>query len=349
MEAKKYFIGADILRLFSGFGVVLIHVTDPFITYPPYFGAGGFSWILINIVNTLFRISVPLFIMLSGYLLLNTDKEMSFRNFYKKRFSRITIPFVFWVTFYFAWQYFFLGIPTTPITILTKLLFVNLEHLYFLFIIVELYFVTPLLYTFIKNTKETSHFIFFLSSVLFTIMLYIINDVFPDHSVKTQENLLSIFIPFISYYFAGYYLKKFKFFAKNTYYSFLFYIGCVLFTAFMSEGLVNSYLRSYGSFNIMLMSFLIFMIIINIDEKKKILQNKFIIKSVKNIASTVFGIYLVHTMIIDLSDRYLHLSTQDFLSPIWYIVLLKVIFVFVISCVVVFAVRKIPYVRGIFG
>lgn len=349
MNTKKYFIGADLIRVLSGFGVVLIHVTDPFLTYPPYLGMGGLSWLLINITNTAFRMSVPLFIMLSGYLLLNTEKEMNFNTFYKKRFLRVVIPFVFWVVFYFLWQHFFLQNPMDPLTILQKLLFIDMDHLYFLFIIVELYFVTPLLYTFLKNTRNTSHLVLFISSSIFTLGLYIINNVFPDDSVKTQENILTIFMPFISYYVAGYFLPKFKVFAKYSYYSFLGFMGLLLFSAFASEGIVNSFLRSYGSLNIMLMSFLTFVVIINIDDKKKLLKNKTTIKFVKNIAATIFGVYLVHMIVIDLVDKYLHLSVRDFQSPMWNVALLKTLLVFAICYAVVKIGQRIPYVRAIFG
>ena len=127
------------------------------------------------------------------------------------------------------------------------------------------------------------------------------------------------------------------------------FIALLLYSAFASDGIVNSFLRSYGSLNIMLMSFLTFMTIINIDDTKRILRNKITISLVKNVATTIFGVYLIHMIIIDLVDKFLPLSVRNFQSPIWYIALFKTLLVFGICYVVVKTGQRIRYVRGIFG
>lgn len=68
-EDRTYSLGADMIRIFAGIGVVVIHVTDPFLIYPPFQGIGGSSWWVINVINALSRVAVPLFIILSGALL----------------------------------------------------------------------------------------------------------------------------------------------------------------------------------------------------------------------------------------------------------------------------------------
>jgi len=81
MQEKKYFINADILRIFAGLAVVLIHVTDPFLIYPPYWGIGGLQFLILSLLNTASRVCVPLFIMLSGYLLLRPEKIFNLKIF----------------------------------------------------------------------------------------------------------------------------------------------------------------------------------------------------------------------------------------------------------------------------
>ena len=60
------------------------------------------SWQICCGVFSLTRIGVPLFFTVSGALLLN--KNDSLKKFFKKRLSRLFIPFLFWVLVYIAYS-----------------------------------------------------------------------------------------------------------------------------------------------------------------------------------------------------------------------------------------------------
>ena len=68
MKIKNYSLHADIVRVVALFSVVGIHLLTPIYAQPDFFG-GKFWWITF-LLNCLFRASVPLFMMLSGYLVL---------------------------------------------------------------------------------------------------------------------------------------------------------------------------------------------------------------------------------------------------------------------------------------
>lgn len=344
---KNYNIGADIIRIVSGFGVVLIHVTDPYLIYPPFFGVGGLEWLILNIINAAFRFSVPLFIMLSGYLLLDLSKEMNVKTFFKKRFLRIGIPFVFWIGFYFFWQGF-MGIPITTGTIVSELVAVNLGHLYFLFIISELYFITPFLFNFLKNSSLRSRSLLFLISLGITFLISGVIEIFPRFSLVIR-NALTIFAPYVSYYLAGYFIQKIKIIKRNSFYCFLIYLTIVFFTAFASNGEINSYLRSYGSPNIILMTFMAFVFLLNINRGIRLLKNNLVLKILKNLSSTIFGIYLIHIIIIDIFGRYFNFSPEKVSSVNLLIIGIEIFGVFVVSYLIVLFGRKIPYVKYVFG
>lgn len=63
-------------------------------------------WWMVNIYQTLSRTGVPLFVMLTGALLLQPSKNETLSVFFKKRWARIGLPFLFWGAIYFAWDYF---------------------------------------------------------------------------------------------------------------------------------------------------------------------------------------------------------------------------------------------------
>lgn len=81
----------DILRIAACFLVVLAHSCDFFVaqfeTLPSDFLAGAL-W------GSLVRPCVPIFVMITGVLLLPVSEPMGV--FYKKRMSRVLIPLIFW-------------------------------------------------------------------------------------------------------------------------------------------------------------------------------------------------------------------------------------------------------------
>lgn len=99
----------DVLRLLAVFMVVCIHSADPFNVTPearsnPEFNFWG------SIYGSFLRPCVPLFVMITGVLLLPV--KMSLEAFYKKRLLRIAIPFLVWSVLYnlFPWLTGVLGL-----------------------------------------------------------------------------------------------------------------------------------------------------------------------------------------------------------------------------------------------
>jgi surface polysaccharide O-acyltransferase-like enzyme len=81
-KTDEHNILIDIARIIGALAVVAIHVTDGLVNLPNHFG--GVSWWWANFINTSSRIAVPLFIMISGYLLLDSKKNSNI-NFYSRQ------------------------------------------------------------------------------------------------------------------------------------------------------------------------------------------------------------------------------------------------------------------------
>ena len=86
----------DFLRLLATIGVISLHVfaTDFNGTIQQY------DWYVALIGDSLVRWSVPIFVMISGTLFLNPDKQVSLRSILTKRISRLLIAYVFWYSFW---------------------------------------------------------------------------------------------------------------------------------------------------------------------------------------------------------------------------------------------------------
>lgn len=86
----------DALRVFAILCVVLLHVTGHLSELMNYniHTIYSFSGIYETFANNFFRMGVDLFLMISGALLLG--RNWNVKDFFKKRFSRVSILFIFW-------------------------------------------------------------------------------------------------------------------------------------------------------------------------------------------------------------------------------------------------------------
>ena len=101
-------VWADVLRLIAILMVIGIHCSDPFNVSPearanPEYNFWG------SIYGAFLRPCVPLFVMLTGMLLLPVKQGIG--QFYKKRLLRVAVPFVVWSLLYnlFPWMTGILG------------------------------------------------------------------------------------------------------------------------------------------------------------------------------------------------------------------------------------------------
>jgi len=345
---KSYNISADIIRIIAGFGVVLIHVTDPFLIYPTLVGTGGVSWWILNVINSAFRFSVPVFIMLSGYLLLNPEKKDSFMTFYQKRLFRVAAPFFFWIIIYFIWISW-LGRPQNMYQIANKILTVNLDHLYFLFIIVELYFITPFLLIFLRGSSKTAQRVFMITTVAFTLLLALIGLFFPEAKIATNKNMLTIFIPFVSYYFLGYYLRHIRLTGVQSIWATNVYLNLVLYITLFSNGHIISFVRQYESVTLFFMSTVVFVVLLNEKLWQFFEKSKKAVTVIQHLSGTIFGIYLVHMLVISGLDAFYKWGPENISSPLWVWVVVKIVVVFAVSYVITAIGKKIVGIKFLFG
>ena len=346
---KKYLVNADIIRIIAGFAVVFIHVTDPFLAYPPYYGVGGFPYLILSFLNALSRVCVPLFIMLSGYLLLKPEKTIRIHDFYVRRITRIGIPILFWFSMYF-FTLSQTGNHLSFYSLFNSILSVNIGMLYFLIIIFELYIITPLLLIFLKRAGKGSGTAIF---IFLTLGLNTITTYLPNTRFLLDGNIFTIFIPFISYYLGGYYLRNIT--PSSTQRVILLFGLWVilLLTLFSTDNtavsVVNTQERQFDSINVLIMSILVFILFINNSFIRRCFSKPPALFCIKIVAGSIFGIYLVHQYILMLFNNYTHLNPGNIYSPMLLFVFLKIIAVFAISFGIVAIGRKIPILNKVFG
>ncbi|HBQ87563.1 MAG TPA: hypothetical protein DER33_04190 [Syntrophomonas sp.] len=160
----------DILRVIAAFAVIGIHITAGYATLT----ALGYT------LNQLVRFAVPMFIIISGFLLYYIDLTGGFKSaavFYRKRFGHVLWPYFIWTVVYFIVGLIisggYSGLGNMLAALAKHLLWgTACYHLYFLVIIFQLYLIYPLLRTSIAKWPHSTVIISFLITLLSQTILY---------------------------------------------------------------------------------------------------------------------------------------------------------------------------------
>src|SRR5690242_5000258 len=88
----------DVLRLVSILAVLLIHTTTRTLEISHYDLVNNLFTLFLNQAS---RFAVPLFFLISGFVLEVSNKPIKYITFLKKRLGKIFIPYIFWSLIYY--------------------------------------------------------------------------------------------------------------------------------------------------------------------------------------------------------------------------------------------------------
>ncbi len=164
----------DFLRAFAALSVIAIHVTAGFAQTSLF----GYVW------NQAMRYAVPLFVMLSGFLLYYVDlgrPRMSFVHFLQKRCKKVLLPYVLWTILYTLYSsrkqlaVWLSGDWDAPLLLAGKhlLMGTGYVHLYFLLIVLQLYVLYPLLRAWLEKSALVLVPLSFLITLIGQTLIYL--------------------------------------------------------------------------------------------------------------------------------------------------------------------------------
>lgn len=209
-STKKRDVAVDLIKTIAIIGVIIIHISTGANANP----IGSLGWLTGNFFGSITRASVPLFLMCSGTLFLNAEKELPLKKLYFKNILRLIIAMVFWATAYKVYHLLRSGNLSVQNlwSDFKNVLFFNQEfHLYYIHIMLLIYVLLPVVRVITKNAdKKTLEYAL--------IVWFILAVVFPTFSGFWPLNMLSG-IPIqwrinlaygsIGYCILGHYLKKY--------------------------------------------------------------------------------------------------------------------------------------------
>ena len=305
----------DYLRVLACFSVIIMHITAimSLSAEGTWYNADvkSFYWHVLNVYNCLVRFCVPVFVMISGALFLNPDKYIPVRKLYTKYIPRIVILFIFWSVMLSVTSYI-KGIIIDHTNDLEKL---NLEdiiigpfHFWFLYMIVGLYMIVPLLRKITESESLTKYFL--VLAVIFTFFLPDCADFISLFSEKYGKFLsgrintldLRFAAGFTGYFLLGHFLNKVHISRKTERIIYLVGIAAIIMMPIVSgyiSVLKNKpvMIFDYISVNVLCESTVLFVFFKQHFNR----ENKFI----RKLSQYSLGAYIVHVKAMNLTNMFI--------------------------------------------
>lgn len=196
---KKHAPWADRLRNWATLLVIVVHVAGPVAEEQTDYG--GSVWWAGNFWDALGRPAVPLFVMLSGYLLLG--KPYPLGDFLKRRFVRVLVPAFFWMVAYSLYNHLAHGQPSTLEEGLRGMVSGPVHyHLWFVYLIIGLYLMWPILSPWARQADD--------AAFLFVLVVWILGTWVYKYLLVFHGLKLGLYFNFYTdqggFFVLGYYL-----------------------------------------------------------------------------------------------------------------------------------------------
>ena len=328
----------ELIRIVSCAMVVVIHVTNYFCRTFETIYRGEYLFALV--LNTVSRVSVPCFFMISGAFLLKR-KETVHRN--NLRFIRFLKVLGFWSVIYLLFSVCYMETPYD----IKKILYVPVEkHLWYLYMVIPIYLV--LVYLQILCTgmdKKLEKRLLYIGGV-FLALVY----VGSYFQIDTEYNLPIIWDrPYIYFFILGHFLYKYKDTFKIRTSTLLLVFGVSNLLNLILTYSVSSWrgehfdrILEYGSPLVMVSACAFFVLMIRI-KAGNIQPGKNSKKAVDMLSSCSFGIYLIHIIFLDIFKKHVKADAVS----VWAAAPLLIVSIFTISFLSIYLIRKLPGGRQI--
>lgn len=303
----KRIISFDIARSIAIICVILCHAVE----YRQFslinsgnFIVSIFSYLTYTTLFLIGRLGVPVFLMLTGALLINTKKEIKLFQFYKKKLFPLVITTEIWIIINYFFDVIFFQSGFEIHILLRQMLFFQdagsrLGHMWYMLMIIGVYIVIPLINYIVLHVRKRDLFII----VLLSFLPYLINifSLFFEFTLNISPIAFGLdFTPlggvFLAYVIIGYIIYNLKLYRFKkiimiiSLFSFLFIV--LLQTCLFKLGLTN--------YNIILWYTDPFILIVTIGlfylfcSKKNMSTQSFCQSFFYQISIKSFAIYFIH-------------------------------------------------------
>ena len=355
----------DLIRTTAIILVILLHASIEATPNIDIMSPQGVQlWVASNVYASLAWSAVPLFVMLTGFLLLQPSKvNEPLKLFFKKRFYRIGLPLIFWGAAYFAWRYFVNAETLTSNSILQGVFAGPYYQFWYLYLLIGLYLLTPLLRVIVAYANWNIIKYFLLVWFVGTAIVPLFG-LYEGITPQITWFRVSVFTltGLVGYYILGAYVTKVKIRSSLLYLILaLSLIWTILGTYFLVGTLGERYSQFFhdaSSASVILTSVAFFLILSTFRRPKIQLQDAsdasiqvtHTNRILQLVSQNTLPIYLFHVMVLEtLQKGYLGFKISvTTINPVIEIPLITVVTLLICLAVIV-PLKKIPCVNKFLG
>lgn len=330
----------DFLNVFASFCVVYLHCSSSVFEYGV---VENRVWILSMLIQTLAHTAVPIFFMITGATLLEYREKYDTKTFFKKRFLRTGIPFLFWTCVYMLWPFITEGAEMPGTTAWRDGFFNNGSNIvfWFFYALWGIYLCIPVFSLIAKEEhKKIMEYICLLYFIFMAVYPFVTRFILPVYW-EIRPNMLT---GYMGYIFFGWVILKEQYtkrtrgliYLAGIAGAFLMFFG----TCWLSQnaGALDRFYMEYHSLACMPMSVALMLFAKHLNWEK--VYDRVPKGMVKKIAGAGFGIYIIHMMFIMQFEKNEWVVTH----PMYWMVFGPVV-VYMLSLTVVLILQKIPGIR----
>ena len=323
----------DVARILAVMLVLLLHTAMDFVKFNPE----SSSYLCGSIFNAAGRAGVPMFIMISGALMLDEERQISVRDVFTKYILKLVMLFIAWSCIY-ALLYFVKAENVTAREILSQIIY-GKYHMWYLVMMMGLYMTVPILKLFIKKDNSKIIGYMLILSIIFELIptffsaLSSFSPVFSQVSRQMSRfgfNFLGIYAV---YFVTGWYIVNVGIKNKKALYllSVLSLAAMILLTQ-----LIGNCKDTYSNENLMvyLYSVGVFVFI------NELCAGKTSIGMTEKLSRLTFGVYITHIIVRESMDCFVPVFDITVSS-----ILIRYLALSVISFAVCFFLSQIPILK----
>lgn len=292
MKREKNY-NMELLRVVACIMVVCIHVTNYYSR--DYGEISNASYLFSIIVNGLCRLAVPLFFMISGFLLLPEVLVI------KKSIHRVWSTFcvlVLWSGIYYLWDlyfrhrsYHFFKIFEEPVK----------KHLWFLYAILGMYVVLPFLQCMVKNMPDLLMRYFAMLWFGFMTLDYLISLFHMEIAYEVPLVGTSCYLGyFIMGYIISHTMKKVNISEWTCYFGAVACIGVMIFATYITTLETGKHCEVFFEYRDILIAIAASLIFYNASKNGVIVFREKTKKVLAFLSAHSFTIYLCHVIFLDI-------------------------------------------------
>ncbi len=332
----------DIARILAVFAVVMVHCSADFVSLC---NRNSAEFLVGNLLDSLSRLGVPLFLMISGALFLDESREVTIKGMISKNIKTLAIITIAWSIIYAVATPLIHGTPFEIKTLIRSAVLGH-YHMWYLYMIIGLYIAVPFLKKIVSKQNRKMVLFFILVSLVLQFALPIINMLC---NLGLKLGIVSEFLSkfsvgffggYLAYFLLGWYIANVGINSKWIRVS-AYALGAVsLVLMIIYVQYTGDYLNAYSNLGalVFVYSASVFLALTRL----KVSVTEKVGRHLANASKLTLGVYLVHILILDLIKKYFAYTSH----PILYVVATYIL-TLCTSFLFCFALSKIPLIKKI--